>query len=378
VGDPVEPVPDIDAVGPIAFSPDGTTVYFASPNDGGMVDLWAMSRADSRSRRLTSFSRDTYAPSVARDGTLVFKVQSYRTFVAEIAGGVPRQLTTFQAETPSWHPTLPLVAVTYGTWRRVVDDATYPDIAQEIGLVDAGALQPSTQPREVIARSESEDQAMTWSPNGKWIAFHSHREMSDDLWLRPADGRQPDRRLTFLGRGAEVGWPRWSPDGGTILLDGASPKTGRSSLFVVGVDQQSGRVTREMREVDTAGYHGEITHGEWLPDSRTVVAIAKEAAGRHAILSVPAGGGVTRVIHRFETEHDFPGLGVSADGRWIAFVAPAAEGVFQIFRIPASGGTPDQITRDPSHKTQPAYAPQGDRLAYTVWSYEAQFWMLHP
>jgi Tol biopolymer transport system component len=337
-----------------------------------------MSRADRRSHRLTSFSRDTYAPSVARDGTLVFKVQSYRTFVADIAGGVARQLTTFQAETPSWHPTLPLVAVTYGTWRRVVDDAKYPDIAQEIGLVDARASQPSSQPLEVIVRSESEDQAMTWSPNGKWIAFHSHREMSDDVWLRPADGGRPDRRLTFLGRGAEVGWPRWSPDGRTILLDGASPKTGRSSLFVVGVDQESGQVIREMHEVDTAGFDREITHGEWLPDSRTVVAIAKEAAGRHAILSMPAGGGVPRVIHRFETEHDFSGLGVSADGRWIAFVAPAADGFFQIFGIPASGGTPDQITRDPSHKTQPAYAPQGDRLAYTVWSYEAQFWMLHP
>ncbi len=377
-GELLVPAPDVDAVGPIAFSPDGVTVYFASPNPGGMVDLWAMTLANRQARRLTGFSRDTYAPSVAADGTVLFKTQSYRTFVADIAGGVTRQLTTFQAETPSWHPTLPLVAVTYGTWRRVVDDAKYPDIAQEIGVVDAGDVAPSSSPREVIAQSDSEDQAMTWSPNGKWIALHSHREMSDDVWLRPADGSQPDRRITFLGRGAEVGWPRWSPDGGTILLDGASPKTGRSSLFVIGVDQESGQVTGDMREVGTPGFDGEITHGEWLPDSRTIVAIAKQAPGRHVILALAAAGGEPRIVHRFDTEHDFPGLGMSPDGRWIAFVAPASDGFFQVFRIPASGGTPEQVTRDPSHKTQPSYAPRGDRIAYTVWSYEAQFWTLRP
>jgi Tol biopolymer transport system component len=76
-----------------------------------------------------------------------------------------------------------------------------------------------------------EDQAMTWSPSGRWIALHSHREQSDDIWLRPVDGSAPDRRITLLGRGAEVGWPRWSPDGSTVLLDGASPGAGRSVLF---------------------------------------------------------------------------------------------------------------------------------------------------
>lgn len=374
--EPIESIPPIDLVGPIAVSPDAATVYVASPNDLGTVDLWAMDLTTRRARRVTHFARDTYAPSTAADGTVLFKTQSYRTFVADISGSAVRQLATFQSETPSWHPTRPLVAVTYGTWRRVVDDAKYPDIAQEIGLVDAGGHWPSTAPTEIIARSESEDQAMTWSPNGKWIALHSHREMSDDVWLRPADGSQPDRRITFLGRGAEVGWPRWSPDGTTILLDGASPTTGRSALFVIGVDQDSGAMTSERREVTTPGFEAEITHGEWMPDSRTIVAVAKELPGRHTIVSVGVGGGPPRVIHRFDSEHDFPGLAVSPDGRTIAFVAPATDGFFQIFRLPASGGVPEQVTRDPVHKTQPAFAPGGDRLAYTVWSYEAQFWTL--
>ena len=124
-----------------------------------------------------------------------------------------------------------------------IDDAKYPDIAQEIGVVDVTQSLPAVKPSEVLEDSDSEDQAMTWSPNGKWIAFHTHKEMSDDVWLRPADGSQPDKRITFLGRGAEVGWPRWSPDGRTILLNGARKSDGASVLYAIGVNQDTGATT---------------------------------------------------------------------------------------------------------------------------------------
>ena len=363
--------------GPTALSPDGNTLYFSTPNDRGMVELWSANIPTGRSRRISNFSRDAYAPSVAADGTVVFKTQTYRTHLADIAfeGGPTRQLTTFQSETPSYHPTRPLVAFTYGSWRRVVDDAKYPDIAQEIGVVDLSRPIPAAAPSEVLEQSESEDQAMSWSPNGKWIAFHSHKEMSDDVWLRPADGKPPDRRITFLGRGAEVGWPRWSPDGRTVLLNGARKSDGESVLYTIGVDQDSGDVTSALREITVEGLSAEMGHAEWMPDSRTVIAIAKEGPGRHAIFTVPAAGGRASIVHRLDSEHDFPGLGVSADGRYVAFVAPAPDGFFQIFIKDIRGASPPrQLTTDRSHKTQPTFSPGNARVAFTVWSYEAAFW----
>ena len=208
--------PDVDVYGPIAFT--ANRVYFASPGDNGMVALWSADLATKRAHRVSNFARDAYAPSSAADGTVVFKVQSYRTHLADVAsdGGPTRQLTTFQSETPSYHPTRPLIAFTYGTWRRSCrrcEVSRHRAGDRRHRSVDAAGA--GREPLEVIAQSDSEDQAMAWSPNGKWIAFHSHREMSDDVWLRPADGSQPDKRITFLGRGAEVGWPRWSPDGKT-------------------------------------------------------------------------------------------------------------------------------------------------------------------
>ena len=370
--------PDRDVYGPIAFAPDGATMYVSLANDAGTVDLWAAPIAGGRARRLTAFSRDSYAPSVAADGSVLFKVQSYRTIVALAAaeGGPSRPLAAFQSETPSWDPAGRLLGLTYGTWRRVIDDAKYPDIAQEAGIIEVNPAAPAAQVSSVVHASASEDQALCWSPNGKWIAFHSHQDQSDDVWLRPAAGDTPPRRISFLGRGAEVGWPRWSADGKWLLFDGASRTTHRSVMFVAGVDQNTGAVTREPAELAVRGLDADVSHAEWLPDSARVAVVGKEAPGRHVIYTVAREGGQARVVRRFASEHDSPGLTVSPDGRQLAFIEAASGGFFQVFRMPIAGGNPVQVTTDRSNKTQPAWSPDGSRLAFTVWNYDAQFWRL--
>jgi Tol biopolymer transport system component len=377
---PIRTTPDLDAYGPIAFAPDAATVYLGMPNTAGMLDLWAVPVAGGSARRLTSFSRDTYAPTVAANGTILFKTQTYRTVVANVPaeGGAILTLAAFQSETPSWDPSGHWLGLTFGNWRRVVDDAHYPDIAQEVGIIAATAELPSSRPARVVHDSSSEDQSMCWSPNGKWIAFHSHKDQSDDIWLRAADGDVPPHRISMLGRGAETGWPRWSPDGRWLLFEAASRRSKRSVLYVIGIDQGNGRVTAEATEIAVSGIDAEIGHGEWLPDSNQIVTEATETPGRHAIFTVPRSGGAARVVYRFASEHEHPGLGVSPDGREVAFIAPDAAGFFQVFRLPIDGGAPRQITTDLSHKTQPAWSPDGRRVAFTVWEYHAQLWTIQP
>ena len=52
---------------------------------------------------------------------------------------------------------------------------------------------------------------------------------------------------------------------------------------------------------------------------------------RRRTSTLPIAGGRPSFVHRFATEHDFPGLGIAPDGRQVAFTAPAADGYFQIF-----------------------------------------------
>ena len=161
-----------------------------------------------------------------------------------------------------------------------------------------------------------------------------------------------------------------------MLFSGASRNTHRTAIYAVGVDQVSGSVTSQAQEVAVRGIDGDITHAEWLPDSAQFVAVGKEGPGRHVIITAPLEGGEARIVRRFASEHDAPGLAVAPDGRDVAFIAPAADGFFQVFRMPLAGGEPVQVTSDPSNKTQPAWSPDGRSIALTVWSYDAQFWVI--
>jgi Tol biopolymer transport system component len=371
--------PAIEAYGPPAFSPRGETLYYAAPNDGGTLDLWARSRGEKAPVQLTNFGRDAYAPTVARNGSVLFKLQSYRTVVGVIdsIGGPVRVVADFQSETPSWDPTGKWIGITYGTWRRVIDDFGYPDIAQDAGIIRADPDSIPHRPEQIVDNSPSEDQSLTWSPNGKWIAYHSHKDHGDDLYLVPADHSQPARRITGFGRGFETGWPRWSPDGKWLVFDAdAREAPHQSVIYVMGVDQESGAVTRPERALAFDGFTGAAVHAEWLGGSDRLAVLGDESADRHVILLTSRTGGPARALHRWQSEHRFSGLGVSPDGRWAAFIAPADGNHFQLFRIPVAGGPPEQLTFDPTNKSQPSYAPNGQRIALTVWDYQVQFWTL--
>lgn len=369
-----------DVRGPIAFSPDGGRVYLARPNEGGTLDLWSLPTDGGVPTRLTSFTRDTYAPYALDDGRVLFKLQEYAVHIARVAatGGTPEPVTTFQSETPSWDPEGRRIAFTYGTWRRVIDDAHYPDIDQHIGVVSLDGP-PADEPEVVIRHSPSEDQGMHWSPDGRWIALHSHADGTDDIWLQPADGSAPAHAIT--SGGSETGWPRFSPDGRWIVYTSDVRRRGETRLgvlYVVGVDPGTGVVTDSAREVRFDGPARRASFAEFTSDGSHIVFESIEGPRARGIWAVPLEGGPARRIHAFESGQWFTGIALSPDDRWVAYVAPAPDGYLQLFRVPLSGGAPEQLTHDPVSKTHPAWSPTGDRIAFTAFRYFAHFWLLEP
>ena len=261
---------DQESYGRFAFSADGKSIYLASRNERGMLDVWSRRLDDGKMTRLSAFSRDAYEITAAQDGRVLFKTQIYNPRIAVVPsnGGPSKELATFLAETPSWDWTGTKVGFTYGNWRRVIDDFHYPDIAQHVGIITVGDT-PATKPEHTVQSSTSEDQGMCWSPNGKWVAFHSHFGPSDDLWIEPADGSQPSRQITQNGH--ETGWPRWSPDGKWLVYPSHVNDRPKARIYVVGMDQETGTVTRPQQEVPLEGFMQHAIQTEWMPDSETLV-----------------------------------------------------------------------------------------------------------
>src|SRR4029077_5271722 len=112
------------------------------------------------------------------------------------------------------------------------------------GIISFDPESVAKKPARIFQESKSEDQGMVWSPNGKWVAFHSHRDKTDDISLQRADGSDAPRQITFGG--VETGWPRWSPDGRWIAYSTfpGSRKTTRARVHVLGIDQNTGKITQ--------------------------------------------------------------------------------------------------------------------------------------
>ena len=368
---------EANSYGRMVFAKEGRLMYYAIGNEGGTLDLWGHNLVNNSREKLTNFTRDSYEPSISGDGKLVFKLQDYRIFIATVSGegGETTTITDFQSEIPYWHPSGDKISFTYGTWRRVMNDAKYPDIAQNLGVVAVDRESPATKPEEVVRASYSEDQGMSWSPNLKWVTFHTHADGTDDIWIQP--NGDPAKGKPLSKGGYETGWPRWSPDGNWIVCNTAYSEDRINKLFLIGVDQETGKITKKQQTLIPAGLEaGSFTDSQWTSDSRSLVVEYVVDENHKEIYKIAVnGGGKGELIHRFESDQLYSGIGLSNDNNWVAFIAPDLQGNFQVFKVSMDGSTVKQLTYDPTDKAHPVYSPTENVVAFSVFNYQSIFWM---
>jgi dipeptidyl aminopeptidase/acylaminoacyl peptidase len=101
-------------------------------------------------------------------------------------------------------------------------------------------LIPTTggKPRQ-ITDGQFEDEAPSFSPDGKYIAFVSSRDLLEtrNLWIIPAHGGEAEQVAKFAESGV-ASQPQWAPDSKRIYFDRQSP-TETSDILVQDIHSQS-------------------------------------------------------------------------------------------------------------------------------------------
>ena len=106
-----------------------------------------------------------------------------------------------------------------------------------------------------------------WSPDGKWIAYHSVARHG--IWLKPVDGG-PARQVTEFGSA-----PAWSPDGRQLAFRSYEPSSlaasdwpgdGESTIWTVATDGS------QLQQITTArNPAGQHADPSWSPDGKRLI-----------------------------------------------------------------------------------------------------------
>ncbi len=124
-----------------------------------------------------------------------------------------------------------------GTWLSLDVSPDGKTIAFEM-LGDIYTLPIEGGHAKLISGGMAFDSQPKFSPDGKWIAFLSDREGSDNIWIMHPDGK--DAKQVSKDPGSDFVTPSWSPGGKYIFVSKAAAGIASYEIWMYHVDGGSG------------------------------------------------------------------------------------------------------------------------------------------
>lgn len=230
-----------------------------------------------------------------------------------------------------------------------------------VGTIDAN------QPARQLTSDGHQCVHPAWSPDGKWIAYHSPAAVG--IWVIPASGGKP-RRVSEFGSA-----PTWSPDSRTIAFTSMSPFSlapfdlgDRGTIWTVALDGSALRQVTAPRV--PYGNHGSPT---FTRDGKSIIfsSLSRESA----LLILDLASGEFKPLLRVGV--DIPRqIGSFASRLWdpvvhptnghIYFSAAGSNGQSTIWAAPLNGGKPVSIyVSESDTPTGLTISPDGRHLLFT-------------
>jgi tricorn protease len=231
----------------------GNTIYFSS--DRGPehhLNLYSYDLGSNQVEQITHFADwDVMWPSLGPEG-IIFENAGY-LYTLDFQSKQPKKLSiALPADRPR----------TLKHWdsvgRFITDFDIAPDgkravFAARGDVFTAPAKEGSI--RNLTSTPGIREKRVSWSPDGRWIAYVSDRTGEDEIYIAPQDGLGKEQQITSDHKGFMFP-PQWSPDSKKIAWSDQ-----KLNLWYTDI------ADKKPVKIDQ-GRYGEITNYNWSPDSK--------------------------------------------------------------------------------------------------------------
>jgi Tol biopolymer transport system component len=154
------------------------------------------------------------------------------------------------------------------------------------------------------------DMYATWAPDDDRIVFNSDLTGRYELYVSERTGAGWSEPTPLTTNGGV--WGDWSPDGMQVVY-AADPG-------IASIDVASGRERILLQSFERDGVYFEPTYPRWTPDGRSIIVKATDPDGYASFWSIPAEGGTPRLLVTFDDpSRPFGRPELATDGQRVYF-----------------------------------------------------------